>query len=597
MKPSILLISLLSSIVFASSNDFNTKLSNIDLKFQQSGPSLELLDNYDVLIKEINISEDTKKGADKESQTILGKIYYKKALVELSLGKDLNSIENLIKSLELNPSNPVVKKNLLELCVKYGLKDRLYSLKSLFADQDESYLDALNSVNTVDTLVSTGNLTDLNEAINISPLDSSLRSKRIELTTQDIQKTGDYLKFLDLVDDMTSLIKTNPVNNLNYINELSEIHLFGLVEAQHALNHNKKCLHYDFDNSECKRNSKFINKYGTLLQNLSNFHKYFTYLDEKEENEETFDLSDDGIKQGVNLLLNPSEFYKIRRENDNFKTNNDYLLHRSKEFNKRYGIKYNHLELTVLKTLIYNAFINNDHRGLKTLIKQLDNIVPNASETFLPLVLIKVDNFIKNNQFQQATQLIQALNSNCKHSHHYQSRASKINAHNQQQQRQQRQYQQQQQQQQRQQYFQQQQQPKKPKNDYYKLLNISKDADQPTIRKAYREMTKQYHPDKYKGDLPQEEIDAKMAQINSAYEVLSDPELRERYDRGDDPNDHESGGGGGGSPFRRGNAHNPFGNGHNFMNFGGFGQGGGFKFKTGGAKFKDNRGKKRRSGF
>ncbi|VVT53759.1 uncharacterized protein SAPINGB_P003735 [Magnusiomyces paraingens] len=76
--------------------------------------------------------------------------------------------------------------------------------------------------------------------------------------------------------------------------------------------------------------------------------------------------------------------------------------------------------------------------------------------------------------------------------------------------------------------------------DYYKILGVSRNADDKEIKSAYREKTKQYHPDKYRGELSPEEVDRKMAQVNQAYEVLSTPELRQRFDRGDDPNNNEA---------------------------------------------------------
>jgi len=59
------------------------------------------------------------------------------------------------------------------------------------------------------------------------------------------------------------------------------------------------------------------------------------------------------------------------------------------------------------------------------------------------------------------------------------------------------------------------------KRDYYKILGVPRDADAKAIKKAYREMSKKYHPDKYRGDLDADAVSRKMAEINSAYEVLS----------------------------------------------------------------------------
>ena len=63
--------------------------------------------------------------------------------------------------------------------------------------------------------------------------------------------------------------------------------------------------------------------------------------------------------------------------------------------------------------------------------------------------------------------------------------------------------------------------------DYYKVLGVAKDASQSEIKKAYRRLAKQYHPDLNK-DNPQAKT--KFQEINEANEVLGDPEKRRRYD-------------------------------------------------------------------
>jgi DnaJ family protein C protein 3 len=116
--------------------------------------------------------------------------------------------------------------------------------------------------------------------------------------------------------------------------------------------------------------------------------------------------------------------------------------------------------------------------------------------------------------------------------------------------------------------------------DYYKVLGLTRDADELQIKGAYRKMVKINHPDKaHKQGITKEDAERKMAQINEAYEVLSDPELKQRYDQGDDPNDHEQQRG---NPFQQGgNPFQGFGGGNPF---GGQSGGGGqqFKFQFGG---------------
>ena len=111
--------------------------------------------------------------------------------------------------------------------------------------------------------------------------------------------------------------------------------------------------------------------------------------------------------------------------------------------------------------------------------------------------------------------------------------------------------------------------------DYYKVLSVSTEADERTIKKAYRTLIKKFHPDKAVAQgMSKEDAEKKMAAINEAYEVLSDPEKRAQFDRGDDPNSHEHQG----SPFQG----SPFGGGQQFFFQSGGGGGQRFQFQQGG---------------
>lgn len=83
------------------------------------------------------------------------------------------------------------------------------------------------------------------------------------------------------------------------------------------------------------------------------------------------------------------------------------------------------------------------------------------------------------------------------------------------------------------------------KKDYYDLLGVSKNATEAEIKKAYRKLAMQYHPDRNQGDKSAEK---KFKEIGAAYETLSDAKKRQQYDTfgSDGP---QFGGAGGGQGF------------------------------------------------
>src|SRR5699024_1171708 len=113
------------------------------------------------------------------------------------------------------------------------------------------------------------------------------------------------------------------------------------------------------------------------------------------------------------------------------------------------------------------------------------------------------------------------------------------------------------------------------KRDYYDVLGVSRQAEATEIKKAYRKLAIKYHPDKNPDD---KEAEDKFKEAAEAYEILSNPEKRQRYDQFGHAGNSASGFGGGGmnmddifSQFG-----DIFGGGHPFESFfGGGARGGG----------------------
>lgn len=86
------------------------------------------------------------------------------------------------------------------------------------------------------------------------------------------------------------------------------------------------------------------------------------------------------------------------------------------------------------------------------------------------------------------------------------------------------------------------------KTDYYSILGVSKNASADELKKAYRKLALEWHPDRHKG-ADKEQAEKKFKEINEAYQVLSDPQKKANYDQFGSANGNPFAGGGGQGPF------------------------------------------------
>ena len=119
------------------------------------------------------------------------------------------------------------------------------------------------------------------------------------------------------------------------------------------------------------------------------------------------------------------------------------------------------------------------------------------------------------------------------------------------------------------------------KRDYYEVLGVQKGASDAEIKSAYKKMAIKYHPDRNPGD---KEAEEKFKEAAEAYDVLRDPQKRQRYDQFGHAGMGGNGGFGGGASMNMDDIFSMFGDifgGGSFGGFGGFGGGGGKRVEKG----------------
>lgn len=547
MKKILILPLLLLSLVSASES-LNLRIREAQEALLSSGPTFELLNNYERLVTEIQM--------ESVSPVAAAQVFYQKALVEISLNKGRAAASDLVRALRLDSTFTPAASKLIDLWMSRGQFD---DIRSRF-DQNtypEVYLQMnlweetyLKVKGMADGKVVTDELFQYFDDIilRITPELSQAYELHLQCLKHKIQNmpvdSRDEL-YSSIIADYSKLVKILPLHNLNQYAEFAQYLLYTQGDFQNSFSVVKNCLRMDHDYKPCATISKLYSRMQCILKPAEQYFARDDYLYHPSGNtiEVLKERLDSFSFEWPTLYKDFSGEVKIpKRELKSLPlsvTNNyDYLISQAEhflqaEFESKKGVQQLPLVRSLNRLFCESSVMVNGDTKLYCAS------VDESKHKFLPKQLHKIDAYLKKGKLQEAGEMLQEYNKNVRRTDMFQKRWEPIEREEQrQQQRQQQQQQQQQeqffrQQQQRQQQQQQQQSHMDRSKDYYKILDVPKDAGEKTIRKAYKAQTLKYHPDKYKGnDLSEKEIERKMQEINEAYEVLSNPQAKEDYDKG-----------------------------------------------------------------
>lgn len=541
-------------VAVLATEDLSLRIRKTQDLLLQQGPTGFVLDQYDLLIADLELAEDKFDG------TVMAQVYYKKALVELSLNKLLPAVADLMKTLDYDPSLTPASSKLVELLLERGQFEEIslrfspreypgvfakieawtqkFKLVELFLSSDNPLVHADKCLQILDL-----------ELIPVTPLLPSvyelhLRCSKLKL--RPLLAAGDdsvHLHFKNVIGDYSKLLKVQPQKNLQLYTEFSQYALFTENLFLESWNVVKGCLRIDNDFKSCGDLLKTYSRLQAILKPLEEYSQVteMLYYVTEDLGNKVDALEMDDLDYGYiydklvgTVTIPKKEAKKLPKD---VKTTYGYLLWKAQQFsilelqNESVATSLKFVE--DLQKFACESGVRSGHPKNK-----FCSTINEKNGLFLPKHLARIDDLLRRKKYAEAKDFLQKFSKNVQRTALYKERWSVIERVQQQQQQQQQQqyFHRQQQQRQRQQQQQQQQQQQRQQQhdltkDYYKILDIPKDADQKTIKKGYRTQTLKYHPDKYKGkDLSEKEIETKMQEINEAYEVLSDAESKADYD-------------------------------------------------------------------
>lgn len=609
MKVNLIAFSLLvsSCLGLLSKQEIIHELEGIDAKFKLEGPSLDILQDYDSILRNL-------KSLDGEIDINLIKrisnVQFKHGLINYALDREkLAWIDyKTCSQLEINGLKSFHKQcfnKFVEMSFSLGKTTELNEMVKLLGSEIDNLDDLSQKIRlfetnilNLDTLISNAQWEDAlntcNNLLEVSYGDSKLLNRKLIILKNTLKDSSSSFesKVKDLIEVYSKLIKYSS-NELDTYAEVSKLKMFDLSSKKGEVTKLlKECLRIDNEFDGCRTISRVNIKFSQLFDLIKDVSDYYSsvYTDGDLEWIKDKELQGDVWEKIYEILFYPIKRVKIKNGLDRsafskmgvedvegIETNFEVIIELFVNSMKDFGFNEDDLinsdfMSNIFKIAKESYYQNGDIRKLKK-----DGIV--TSNKYYKQVrqnnkgmkdvvdyAMELDKLLSKNDMEKLRQVIGSMSDSFKTTRILSERVHKYEE---MEQIENQKRQQQHQHQQRQRYQQQQhQQRQKPANDYYKVLGVDSKADQAEIKKAYRNQMRQNHPDKMKGsELSDEEIEDKVAEINNAYEVLSDPEQRQRYDsHGEDPNDH-SGGNRGHQGFN-GNQFGGFGNGG--FNFGGF---------------------------
>ncbi|KAI8084978.1 uncharacterized protein BX664DRAFT_338246 [Halteromyces radiatus] len=460
--------------------------------------------------------------------------YYRRATVYLSLGRNQAAVDDFTKILTLKPDFDRALYQRARIYAQDGefdlAKKDLENYMKHHAD-DGAALDTLKAINQAEQNMEKAQsaldsqsyeqcIEHITEAIRTAPNMGRLRrvSAKCHYGKHDIEAAaGDLARAAHITPSDPALLI-----------ELANINFYLLNEPEGALANLKQCLHYDPEQKQCKtvfRQLKKLNKTIKSIQDNMEKKKYSTASNQ---------LIGTASRQGI---MNEVKDHVKQMETQ-------YLSSLSTE-----------VDNNIPQRLLLQCY-ETACRLQKLLNKEDTKIIDWCTKTLslqddhVDALMYRGEVYLNQHEYEKAMQDLQKANDVAQGQNH-QVRQLLQKA--------------------------QQLLRQSKRKDYYKILGVPRDADTRQIKKAYRQLAYENHPDRAEPEKKQE-AERQMAEINAAYEVLSNDEMRQQFDNGFDPFDPEQQNGGGGGGFH------PHG-GNPFAHFQGFPFGGGFPGGAGDGSF------------
>lgn len=579
-----------TAISSAEVGSLREQVEFIDHHLKSNGPSISILQKYDDIIIELRNQDEQ----NAETSGLLNSIYLKKGLINEALNRDRVAIEDFKSCIGVGSStfNEECFQRYVDMLLMYGkmseLADYLKSMAEYIPQKNLTSIETrITEIQQLEAMIQSarrGNriqncLNSARELILVSRHNPIARRNEISCL-RDIVAPSSILsyheKVLRLTDDYQDIVMSEADPKPNDFMALSELYMFG-EETSMVTGHKviKRCLRRNIDSMQCRCLSDIFSQLMDtfrIIDKVSKYYKWMYNADPKEMEVSTLeDLEPTSyewsvLKSSLFNLKQKSSF-KIRKNHifgniDATSENNFELLIKImlQEYKKNFNLSEHDVlsssnfvrnMLVMAKEALLQVGSHEDVKQLFSSVFYKRYIMDETRGEDIPDIAMHIDELLYQKKYRDLARLFNEMNYKYKSSSLIKDRYRQFLRIKRRQETERAEYIKRRKikkNQDRENYFksrrrnngrrrqQKQEQGVPPQNgnkNYYKILGVNRNADDATIKKAYREKMRQNHPDKLRrtSSLTDEQIESNVADINNAYETLSDPNKRKQYDQ------------------------------------------------------------------